>query len=393
MTRAPGLETLRPTRALIDLDAIAHNVRELRRHLRPGTALMAVVKADGYGHGAVPVAREALAAGAEWLGVATVEEGIQLRQAGLTAPVLVLGPVLPEQAGQVVDHDLRVAVYDPRLARALDAVARGSGRPARVHVKVETGMGRIGVRPEDVEPFARLVAGLPGVEVEGVFTHFAAADDPDPAYTREQIARFEDALAALGNAGVRPRLRHAANSAAILAHPRAHYDLVRAGIALYGLAPDAARSWPADLRPAMRLVSRIVHLKTMAPGEHVSYGATWTARGGERVATVPVGYADGYRRLFSNRGAMLVAGQPCPVVGRVCMDQTMIRIPPGVPAEVGDEVVLMGPGLTADDWAELLGTINYEVVCLIGRRVPRVYLRGSEVVEVGPPSVALPPAK
>lgn len=379
------LDRLRPTRALIDLDAIAHNVRELRRHLRPGTVLMAVVKANGYGHGAVPVARAALGAGADWLGVATLEEGIQLRRAGLQVPVLVMGPVVPAQADLLVAYDLRGAVFEPEQARALSAAASRIGRPVRVHLKVDTGMGRIGVQPEDVVAFARFLANLPGLEVEGVFTHLAKADDPDPAYTRKQLSRFEAALASLATAGLQPRFRHAANTAATLAFPEAHYDLVRTGVGIYGLSPDAARSWPVDLRPAMRVVSRIVHLKTMRPGEAVSYGATWTARGGERVATVPIGYADGFRRLFSNRGFMLVAGHRCPVVGRVCMDQTMIEIPPGVPAAIGDEVVILGPGLTADDWAQVLETINYEVVCMIGQRVPRVYLREGKAIGMTEP--------
>lgn len=364
-------DVTRPTRAEIDLGAIRHNIGELRRCARPQAELMAVVKADGYGHGALAVAETALAAGAAWLGVALVEEGVALRAAGCPAPILVLGWVPPEQARLAVDHDLRVACYDGELARAL-AAAGG----ARVHIKVDTGMGRLGVRPQEVLAFVRSLPG--GIDVEGIFTHFAAADDPDPAFTREQLARFQGALAALAAAGIRPRWRHAANSAAIMAHPDSHLDLVRMGIAMYGLAPDPARPWPADLRPAMALKSRISHLKVMAAGETVSYGRTWTARGGERVATIPVGYADGYRRLFSNRGQVLIGGHPCPVVGRVCMDQTLVAVPPGVPAAVGDEAVLLGRQgqavITADDWARTLDTINYEITCLIGSRVPRVYL-------------------
>lgn len=366
---------IRPTRAEVDLDAIAHNVRELRRRTRPEAELMAVVKADGYGHGAVPVARAALAAGATWLGVALVEEAVALRQAGFGQPILVLGWVPPEQAAAVVDHDLRVACYDLDLAAAL---ARVGG--ARIHVKVDTGMGRLGLRPEAAAAFVRALPA--GVDVEGVFTHFAVADDPASGYTQEQLERFRGALDALAAAGVRPRWRHAANSAGILLHPDSHYDLVRMGIAMYGLAPDPAVAWPAALRPALTLRSRISHLKAMLPGETVSYGRAWTAGGGERVATIPIGYADGYRRLFTNRGQVLVAGQPCRVVGRVCMDQTLVEIPAGVPAAVGDEVVLLGrqgaAAVTADDWAQALDTINYEVTCLIGSRVPRVYVHSGQ---------------
>ena len=376
---------LRPSRALIDLDAIVHNIREIRRYLRPGTIFMAVVKANGYGHGAVPVARAALDAGAEWLGVATVEEGIQLRRAGLTAPVLVMGPILPMQADMVVAYDLRATVFESELAQALSAAARRNGRPVRVHLKVDTGMGRIGIRPEEITAFGRILMDLPGLEVEGVFTHLAKAGDPDPIYTHEQLERFETALASLANIGLKPRYRHAANSAAIFSHPEAHYDLVRVGIAIYGLVPNYKRYWSANLRPAMRVVSRIAYIKTMRPGECISYEATWTAKGGERIATIPIGYADGFRRLFSNRGFMVVAGKLCPVVGQVCMDQTMIQIPPDVPVSIGDEVVVLGPGFTADDWARILGTINYEVVCSIGRRLPRVYLREGKIVEVAEP--------
>ncbi|MFO7173872.1 MAG: alanine racemase [Bacillota bacterium] len=362
------------------MGAIAHNVRELKRLLRPGTALMAVVKADGYGHGAAPVAQAALAAGAEWLGVATVEEGIQLRQAGIAAPILVLGPIAPEQAAQAVGHHLRVACFDLEVPRALAAAARTAGRTARVHLKVDTGMGRLGVRPEEVAALARAVADLPGVEVEGIFTHFASADEPDPAPTREQIARFEAALEAVAAAGVRPRVRHACNSAGLMRFPEAHYDLVRAGIALYGLPPDPGLPWPAQLRPALSLYSRVAMVKTMRPGETLSYGRTWQARGGERVATVPVGYADGYRRLFSNRFYALIGGRRCPVVGRVCMDQTLFLLPPDLEVHPGDEVVLLGrqgeEAITADDWARALGTISYEVLCLIGPRVTRVYVGG-----------------
>ncbi len=366
------VDALRPTRAEIDLAALAHNVQELRRCTRPQAQLMAVVKADGYGHGAVPVARCALAAGATWLGVAVVEEAMALRQAGLTAPILVLGWVPPEQVGLAVAHDLQIACYDLDVARALAAAGGGS-----VHVKVDTGMGRLGIRPEEVLEFVRALPD--GVQPDGIFTHFARADDPASGHTEMQLATFRGVLATLAAAGVCPRWRHAANSAGIMLYPESHYDLVRMGIAMYGLAPDPALDWPAELRPALSLKSRISHLKEMRPGEVVSYGSTWTARGGERVATIPVGYADGYRRLFTNQGQVLVGGQRCRVVGRVCMDQTMVWLPADVPAAVGDAVVLLGRqgdgAITADDWAGALDTINYEIVCLIGSRVARVYPR------------------
>lgn len=368
----------RPTRAEIDLGAIAHNTAELRRKAAAGAELMAVVKADGYGHGAVAVAQAALGAGATWLGVAILEEAVALRQGGIQAPILILGHVPPQQADHVVVYDLRVAVWDLALPRALSQWGQLVGKRVPVHLKLDTGMNRVGVRAEQAVDLARQIVALPGVELEGAFTHLACADAPEPQATEYQYRRFEAALAALGREGIRPRVCHAANSAGLLAHPAVHYDLVRPGIALYGLAPDPARPWDADLRPAMRLMSQVVDVREAAPGEGVSYGWEWSAPDRTRIATVPIGYADGYRRLFTNRGEMLLGGRRCRVVGRVCMDHTMIQVPPGLDVAPGDEVVLIGRQgdeiISADDWARALGTINYEVVCLIGGRVPRVYL-------------------
>lgn len=372
---------LRPTWAEVNLDNIRHNVQELRR-LAPDAQFMAVVKADGYGHGAVPVARAALEAGADWLAVATLEEGIDLRKAGLTVPVLVLGYIPPIQADTVVLYDLQPAVFHLDLVQALAQWGRALMRKVPVHVKVDTGMGRIGVRPDGLVDFVKAAKAYPQIELEGVFTHLATADEPENEFAAVQITRFKDALSMLHDAGFQPRFRHACNSAGLMLHPEGHLDLVRAGIAMYGLAPDPAVTWPVHLKPALTWKTRIGMLKTVEPGTPISYGCTYRASGRERIASLPVGYADGYFRLNSNRGQVLVGGRRCPVVGRVCMDQTLVRLPDDLDVKVGDEVILLGEQggeqISAADIAATVGTINYEVVCAISKRVPRIYWKHGE---------------
>ncbi|GAB4256591.1 alanine racemase [Deferrisoma sp.] len=370
-----GRQTFRPTEARIDLGAVVHNVRALGALTPAGTAFMAVVKADAYGHGAVPVARAARDAGASWFGVALLEEALELRGAGLSEPVLVLGAVPASAAPAAVGAGVRLALFDPDLARALDAAARGRGRPARVHLKIDTGMGRVGVRPEDLPAFLDLLGTLPGVEVEGVFTHFATADETDLSFARNQLERFHRCLELLSHRGVRPRIRHAANTAGILALPESHLDLVRAGIGLYGIYPSDEVVRSADLRPVLRWTTRIAHLKDVPPGTPLSYGRTHVTPGPRRIATLPVGYGDGYPRLLSNRGAVLVRGRRAPVVGRVCMDMILVDVTEVPGAEPGDEVVLLGrqgeEEIPADELARLTGTIPYEITCNVGKRVPR----------------------
>lgn len=366
------------TWAEIDLAAIAHNTAALARLARPA-ALMAVVKADAYGHGAAPVARTALAHGAAWLGVAQVDEGVQLRQAGVTAPILVMGATLPEQADAVVRHGLCVAVVAGDLLAALDARARALGRRVPVHLKVDTGMGRLGRPPgAELTALARAVANLPGLVGEGLFTHLASADEADSAQTQQQLERFAAASRDLAAAGLLLSIRHAANSAGLLAHPEARFDLVRSGIALYGAGPSATLAAKARLRPVMSWKARIVFVKQVPADAPIGYGATYRTEEQETIATLPVGYADGFSRAWSNRGSVLVGGRRCPVVGRVCMDQTMVRIPAGVAVNTGDAAVLLGEqagaAITVDELARGLGTIPYEVLCLVGRRVVRIYL-------------------
>lgn len=367
------LEKIRPDWVEVDLDAIEHNVREIARHTQ--SEIMAVVKADGYGHGAVPVARTALEAGATWLGIATVEEGVTLRRAGIDAPALIFGYVPPSQAEALVRHDLRAAVYDLDFARALSAV----GGHARVHLKVDTGMGRIGVRPDQAVAFAQELTALPGIELEGVFTHFSTADEPECDFAQRQLDAFTEVLEALKAAGIEPKVRHACNSAGILLLPQGHYDLVRAGIVIYGLPPDPDVDWPLELRPALSWRTQVSMVKTVEAEMPISYGRTYQTSGQERIATLPVGYADGFFRSLSNRGHVLIKGRPCPIVGRVCMDQTMVRVPDDVDVRPGDEAILIGvqgnERISANDLARAVGTINYEIVCAISKRVPRLYRR------------------
>jgi alanine racemase len=363
----------------VDLDAIRANVSALRAKAAPAS-LLAVVKANGYGHGAVPVARAALDAGAGWLGVARVEEGEQLRGAGIDAPVMLLSEPAPRVAARVVAADLTPVVY---TAAGIDALAkavaeRGDERPFAVHLKVDTGMHRVGCAPDDALALARVIDARDELELAGVCTHLAVADEPENPYTRAQLDRFDAVLAELERAGLRPPLAHAANSAGLLVAPDARYDLVRIGIACYGLppAPALADREPA-LAPALSLRARVTLVKTLPGGARVSYGLKSEVGESGRVATVPAGYADGVpRNLGLHGGEVLVRGQRRPIVGVVTMDQLLVDLG-DVPAEPDDEVVLIGrqgdDEITATEWAERLGTISYEIVTGIGARVPRTY--------------------
>ncbi|MEW5785544.1 MAG: alanine racemase [Bacillota bacterium] len=380
-----GAGLMRPTWAEINLDHIAHNVNEFRRHLGPRVEIMAVVKADGYGHGAVETARAALEAGASRLAVALPEEGLELRRAGITAPILVFGYTVPELAPHLYQYGLTPALIDRATASAFNDRLSGLGERLAVHVKVDTGMGRVGVSPAEAVEVIAAIASLPGLYLEGVFTHLAAADEADRSFTDCQLRRFNEILEGCRSRGLRIPLRHAANSAAAIAYPEARYDLIRLGISLYGCYPSPVlREGPVRLLPALSLKSRIVFLKEVSRGTPIGYGCTYRTAGPALIATVPAGYADGYSRRFSNTGQVLVRGQLVPVVGRVCMDQIMINVT-GVPAVArGDEVVIYGRQgngqISVDAAAETAGTINYELLCAVGKRVPRFYLRGGAVV-------------
>ncbi|MFZ5861536.1 MAG: alanine racemase [Nitrospirota bacterium] len=380
----------RPTVARVDLGALRVNLGQARR-LAGGRDVIAVVKADAYGHGAVAVARALEADGVRRFGVALVEEGRILREAGLRGEILVLGGFASEQASDVVALDLSAAIFHLEHAAALDAAAVRAGRLASVHVKVDTGMGRLGFPVETAAQAAARVARYPGLRLDGLMTHFADADLADPAYAREQIARFDAVAETLARVGIKIPIRHAANSAALIKGPRALgatgdrssdgplYEAVRPGIMLYGCRPGPAVDG-TTLNPVLSLTTEILLLKRVPPNTPISYGRTFITSRESVIAVLPIGYADGYPRALSNRGAVLIRGRKAPVVGRVCMDLTMVDATdvPGV-AE-GDEAVLIGSqgaeSLPAEDVAEAAGTIAYELLCGIGPRVPRRYHGG-----------------
>lgn len=364
------------TWASVDLDAVAHNVRAIRSLLPDKTAFMAVVKADAYGHGLVPVAEAALAAGASWLGVVTPGEAAELLAAGVRARVLVMGPVAFGRLPRFADSECRLTMG---TVSALEAVQSLAGQARfRVHIKVDTGMTRMGVT---VEELAGLLSRVDSskVEVEGIFTHMACANAPDTAPTQAQLAAFARAVAL-----VRERfpmaIAHAAASAATFAYPEAHLDMVRIGISLYGVAPAPHLTSPA-LRPVMTLSSRVTRTRRVPEGTPVSYCGTYRTPKATTIATVGLGFADGYPRLLSNAGQMLVDGRRLPVAGRVCMDYTMLDAG-DAPVLEGDEVIVFGPGLPVDEVSAAAGTIPHELFCRVGRRVPRVYLREGRPVAV-----------
>ncbi|MBI2842017.1 MAG: alanine racemase [Armatimonadetes bacterium] len=370
----------RPTFVEIDLGAIGENVRAVRRIVGSGVRIMPAVKADGYGHGAVQVSRAALMAGADMLGVASVEEAVELREADIDAPVLILGCSSEDSTGEIVERGISSTVCDLGFACALAAQAAKREKKAHVHIKVDTGMGRIGVAMENAVDLVTALLGLPTLEIEGIYTHFPSADEKDKSFTEEQTAAFRRILKELDGRGILPPLAHAANSGAVLDHPAAYFDMVRPGIMFYGLypSPDSTRSAP--LRPALTFKTNIVFLKDVPAGTSISYGRTFITSRPTKVATIAAGYADGYSRFLSNRGEVCVKGHRAPVIGRVCMDQTLIDVTDVPDPAVGDEVVLLGGGMdytAVERVAELIGTIPHDVVCAIGKRVPRVYIGGN----------------
>ncbi len=364
-------------RVEIDLGAIAHNVRLLKALTKQGTLFVAVVKADGYGHGAVQVAKAALEAGADRLAVATLAEALELREAGVTAPLHLLQEPPPTSARFVVEHDIIPMVVSREFGVLLSRVAVEVGVSARFHLKIDTGMNRIGVRAEDAADFASRLRDLPGLEHEGTCTHFATAEQPGDWDFERQVERFEVALAAMKTEGVSPGIVHAANSAATILHPEAHYDMVRCGIAVYGLHPGRATYEKADLRPAMSVKAQVSFAKRVQMGDGVSYGLTWRAAAPTEIATLPLGYADGVHRALSNKMSVLLGGQRCQQVGRVTMDQIMVEVPRGMSVAVGDEAVLVGAQggerISMDELAEAAGTINYELACAFGMRLDRTF--------------------
>lgn len=376
--------------AEIDLDAIDHNLAFMRGRLSGGTKICAVIKADGYGHGAVPIARHLEEKDFIWgYACATPEEAMILRHAGIRKPIILLGYAFPESYEDILDYDIRAAVFDLPAARGLSAKAETAGHTAKIHLAVDTGMGRIGFPcTESAADEACKIASLPGVSIEGLFTHFARADEPSLECTKAQLRKFLNFSEMLAERGLEIPIRHAGNSAAAIRFPASHLDMVRAGITIYGLMPsDDVASEMRALLPAMRLVSHISYVKTLPEGCPVSYGGTYVTSRETRVATVPAGYADGYPRQLSGRGHVLIRGKKVPVIGRVCMDQFMVDVSSVPDAKRGDEVVLIGrsgsESITAEEIGRLSGRFNYELVSCITKRVPRRYLlNGTPVGQV-----------
>lgn len=369
----------RPTQAVVDLDAITRNARAVRAGLAPQVKLMAMVKADGYGHGMAPVARAAIAGGVQALGVALLEEGIALREAGIACPILVVGPTFPGCEEEAVAQDILLSVFCSDQVARLERAAVRQGRPARVHIKVDTGMNRIGAHPgQELIALLEALRAAPHVAAEGMFTHLATADMPDASRAEAQCAAFVRAEALLaGYPDLHPDCHHVCASSAIYRFPQMHRSMVRLGVGLYGgfLYPGAP-----VFEPALRLVSAVAMVKSIEAGDAVGYGATWVSPGPRRIATVPVGYGDGYFRCLSNRAPVLIRGVRCPIVGRVCMDQMMVDVTAVPQAAAGDEVVLIGrqgeEAITARELADLADTIDYEIFTHLTARVPRVYRHG-----------------
>jgi alanine racemase len=357
----------------VDLKAIENNVRWFCE--TTGVQVMAVVKANAYGHGAVPCTFAALRGGAQWCGVARIEEALDLRNAGIECPILLLGYLPPDRVEEAVLNQISTVIWDRKQVERVDSVARQAGKPAHVHIKVDTGMSRLGVQPEQALGLAKCVSASRGLYFEGIFTHFARADERNDEPTESQEFLFRQALEELDANGLRPPIVHAANSAAALTRPSAFFNLVRAGIAIYGLQPSQDFCLPPEIRPALAWKTILSQVKSLQTGRGVSYGHTYTTRKEERIGTLPIGYADGFRRCAGNQ--VLISGSRVPVVGRVCMDQAMVQLDEVPEAKPGDEVIIVGrqgeEQITAEEIANRWGTINYEVVCGVGSRVPRVY--------------------
>jgi alanine racemase len=385
---------LKRTWVEIDLDRLGQNLAAIRSRTREGCEIMAVVKADAYGHGAPLVAAEYERLGVRRFAVSNLEEAQQLRRGGVKSPVLILGFTPAEYAGELARGGIRQTVYDLDYARRLSKEAVAAGVKVEAHIKIDTGMSRIGFLYWDGADRERSlreigeVAALPGLSLEGIFTHFAVADEPEKNYTAEQYGRFTRAVEDLGRAGIRFRYRHCCNSAALLEFPQMQLDMVRPGIILYGLTPAVGMPLPqgVELKPVMSIKTVISQVKELPAGVSVSYGRKYTTGGPTRVATLPIGYADGFQRSLSNKGHVLIHGRRAPVIGRVCMDQCMADVT-GIPeAAAGDVATVVGRDggaeITLDELAGQMGTINYEIACLIAKRVPRIYLRGGREVGV-----------
>ena len=367
----------RPTVAEIDLGALAFNYRQVQKKIPKGVKILGVVKADAYGHGAVPVSRKLEELGVEYLGVAMSDEGVQLRKGGIKTPILLLGGTYQEDIDWIFQFGLTPVVFQKEALQLLSKAAERRKKRVQVHLKVDTGMGRLGVPLRLWSAFLDGIKGLPNVEVEGILSHYSMADEMDGPFTGRQWGAFQEAVAVAESMGIHVRYKHVSNSAGLTAFPSWSGNLVRPGIILYGSYPSPVFRKLIKLKPIMTLKTRIGLLKQVPAGEKISYGGTYVTKMESRIATLPIGYADGYSRKLSNQGQVLVRGRRSPVIGRVCMDYIIADVT-GIPGvSLGDEVVLMGRQgrevITAEEMGERIGTISYEIFCLVGKRVPRVY--------------------
>lgn len=370
---------IRPTLATVDLGRLQANLRAVKRLVGPETGILASVKGDAYGHGAVRTARALEAAGADWFGVALVEEGMRLREEGIRAPILCMGGAGLAGAEAAMTHRLTPVVFDLEEAERLERAAASRHQPYGVHLKVDTGMGRLGVPLHAWDAFLDRFAAFRWLRADGICSHLSVAEDADPTFTREQARRFVEAVQMARARGLRPSLLHLANSAGALYHPRLRLDLVRPGLVLYGVLPGARPPEGLDVHPVMSVATRVLFVKDIPAGVALSYGRTWTAQRPSRIATLPVGYADGYPRALSNRAEVLIHGQRAPVRGRVCMDMTLVDVTDvRKPVQVGDEVVLLGAmgddRITAEELATHADTIPYEILCGFSERLPRRHM-------------------
>ena len=381
------LDETRPVWAEIDLDNLAHNIKEVRKHTDKNAFVTAVVKANGYGHGSVEISRTFLDNGADRLAVAILTEALELRKGDITEPILILGYTPPTQYGKLLEYDITQAIYNYEDAKALSNKAVELGKKATIHIKLDSGMGRIGFLPtkESIDEILN-ISKLPNIYIEGIFTHFAKADEIDKTHALGQFEKYMYMIKALEEQGLNISIKHVSNSAAIMDMPELNLNMVRAGVMIYGFYPSDEVKKDIELKPAMTLKARISHLKVVPKGTGISYGQIYVTDKDSKIATIPIGYADGFTRMLTGKAEVYINGKRAKIVGKICMDQCMIDVTHIEDVKVGDEVVLFGYGKEgyphADELAAKIGTINYEVVCMVSRRVPRVYISNGSIVKI-----------
>ena len=371
-------------KCLIDMDALEHNINEYKKIITKGTKMLGVVKADAYGHGVYEVAKLLEEKGADYLAVAFADEAAELRKMGIRLPILILGMTDKSYVEDIVKYDITPAVFTYGFAKALSDYCVKNGKTAKIHIKIDTGMSRIGYSYKNDDSEIEKIYKLPNIVTEGIFTHFAVADEDDTTHVKRQFKRFTDICERLSERGIYIPIKHCCNSAATIRFPEMHMDMVRIGISLYGHYPSDIK-YDIDLKPAMTLVSTITHIKNVEIGETISYGATYTVNEPKKIATVAIGYADGLPRILSNKAKFTVNGKKVPQVGRICMDQCMIDVTDVNNIDVGTEVIIFGTGENAvpvEELANATNTISYELLCDVGRRVPRCYIRNGEVYRI-----------